>query len=221
MTTRVLTPSEALHGRGSTVVTTALAVGTRAAVDAETRWLIDRFVRHGHRHPDYWHFTKQATGREVLYRVHNLQDHPVPACHALLAPDGPLVGVAQGLLGAPVLWTAFAMVVKMPSVAAPVPWHRDRVDVPAGAALNLSVFLDDCDVTNGCLQTVPGSHLLPDESDVTNVVEHGPVVDVEARAGDIVAHDVRLVHGSRENTSVRMRRSLCVEFSTQDGMPRG
>ena len=61
-----------------------------------------------------------------------------------------------------------------PQHAAAVPWHRDRTDVPAGAACNLSLFLDDCNADNGCLRFVPGSHRLDDNAEVESAaVAHG------------------------------------------------
>lgn len=206
---------------GAAIARNVIAHLTLHELGVESMALIERFVRDGHRHPDYWHFTKRATGQDVLYRIHNLQDQPAPVATGLLSDDGPLKPIAEGMLGAPASWTAFAMIVKVPEVAAPVPWHRDRVDVAPGDALNLSVFLDSSDASNGCLQVVPASHRLPDEAEATDIQRDGPVIDIEVASGDIVAHDVRIAHGSLENTSIRMRRSICVEFAVDRGGRRG
>lgn len=206
---------------GTAIVRNVISPQTLRELDVESMALIERFVRDGYRHADYWHFTKRATGRDVLYRIHNLHDQPAPAAIGLLSENGSLVSIAESMLGAPATWTAFAMIVKLPEVAAPVPWHRDRVDAAPGKALNLSVFLDASDASNGCLQVVPASHQLPDEADAPDIQRNGHVVDIEVAVGDIVAHDVRIAHGSRENTSSRMRRSLCVEFAVDRSRPRG
>jgi phytanoyl-CoA hydroxylase len=105
------------------------------------------------------------------------------------------------------------MIVKMPGLAARVPWHRDRTSVPPHSVCNLSVFLDDSVPENGCLEFVPGSHLLPDDADATQTCERGLIQPVPATAGDVLVHDVRIVHGSRTNTSTAYRRSIVIEFA--------
>ena len=57
-----------------------------------------------------------------------------------LFSSGFLHDPARTLMG-PVESTVCAMVVKSAAVAG-VPWHRDRTNVPAGSAINLSLFLD-------------------------------------------------------------------------------
>jgi ectoine hydroxylase-related dioxygenase (phytanoyl-CoA dioxygenase family) len=125
---------------------------------------------------------------------------------------GPLHGLAQELLGTFVRATASALIVKLPYVAAAVPWHRDRTSVRPRTVCNLSLFLDDSN-ENGCVEIVPRSHLLPDDAEVMCAVERGPRQRVPAHAGDVVAHDVRAVHGSLPNTTAAIRRSVVIEFA--------
>jgi ectoine hydroxylase-related dioxygenase (phytanoyl-CoA dioxygenase family) len=47
---------------------------------------------------------------------------------------------------------------------------------------------------------------------VTAAHQRGPVQLVVANAGDVVVHDVRMVHGSRPNTTRTLRRSIVIEF---------
>ncbi|GIH68784.1 phytanoyl-CoA dioxygenase family protein [Sphaerimonospora thailandensis] len=164
--------------------------------------------------PDYWTFTDSATGDEVLYRIHRLEQQPGAVHAASLFADGPLHRLAEDLFGGPVRATVCAMIVKVPWHAAAVPWHRDRTEVPAGRVCNLSLFLDDCDAANGCLQFVPGSHLLADDADAERARLAGPVVELPMRAGDVAVHDVRAVHASLPNHSARIRRSIVVEFAS-------
>jgi len=169
-----------------------------------------------HDSPDYWTFTSSATGQPVLYRIHNLERQSGALHAAQLFAAGPMHALATQVLNGPVSANACAMIVKMPLHAAAVPWHRDRTDVPAGSACNLSLFLDDCDAGNGCLQFVPGSHRLYDGADVQNAVNESPIADLPLRAGEIAVHDVRAVHGSLPNSSRRIRRSIVIEFSRTD-----
>ncbi|MFJ7279791.1 phytanoyl-CoA dioxygenase family protein [Kitasatospora sp. NPDC098663] len=189
------------------VVTGPLLERLRAEADA----LVAAFEA-GHRGDDFWHFTREGESAPVLYRVHNLEQQPGATLAAGLFAAGPLHHLAETILGAPARARVIAMIVKMPKVAAAVPWHRDRTDAEPGRAVNLSLFLDDSDPSNGCLEFVPGSHLLADDADAQKVRTAGPVLTVGAQAGDVAVHDVRAVHASRPNPTARPRRSLVIEF---------
>lgn len=170
----------------------------------------------GHRGEDFWHFTREGESTPVLYRVHNLQRQPGAPLAAGLFATGPLHHLAETILDCPARARVIAMIVKMPRVAAAVPWHRDRTDAEPGRAINLSLFLDDSDASNGALEFVPSSHLLAADVDVEQVHTAGPVLTVGARAGDVAVHDVRAVHASRPNLTARPRRSLVIEFVPAD-----
>ncbi|QKW20581.1 phytanoyl-CoA dioxygenase family protein [Kitasatospora sp. NA04385] len=189
------------------VVTDPLLERLRAEADA----LVAAF-EDGHRSDDFWSFTREGESTPVLFRVHNLERQPGAPLAAGLFATGPLHHLAESILGCPARARVIAMIVKMPRVAAAVPWHRDRTDAEPGRAINLSLFLDDSDAANGCLEFVPGSHLLPDVADVAQAREAGPVLTVGALAGDVAVHDVRAVHASRPNPTERPRRSLVIEF---------
>lgn len=45
----------------------------------------------------------------------------------------------------------------------------------------------------------------------------GPRVAVPAESGDVLVHDVRLVHESDDNPSGELRRSIINEFASQVG----
>ncbi|MFB7474311.1 phytanoyl-CoA dioxygenase family protein [Kitasatospora sp. NPDC056184] len=189
------------------VVTDPLLERLRAEADAMVAAFED-----GHRSDDFWHFTREGESTPVLYRVHNLEQQSGAPLAAGLFATGPLHHLAESILGGPARARVVALIVKMPHVAAAVPWHRDRTDAEPGRAINLSLFLDDSDASNGALEFVPGSHLLADDADVDQVREAGPVLTVGAKAGDVAVHDVRTVHASRPNPTERPRRSLVIEF---------
>ncbi|MDO0936583.1 phytanoyl-CoA dioxygenase family protein [Streptomyces sp. DG2A-72] len=209
-------PDDGLQGfrtDGYAVLPQRIAEGALEALRAEADGLIRRFTQDGFRSDDYWHFTPAGTHAPVLYRIHNLESQGSPTAARLYADEGPLHPMAASILGVPVRATACAMIVKLPGVAAPVPWHRDRTNVPPHTVCNLSVFLDDSDGGNGCLEFVPGSHLTSGAEEAEALQAQGPVRALPLAAGDVAVHDVRIAHASRRNTSPRIRRSIVIEFA--------
>lgn len=101
--------------------------------------------------------------------------------------------------------------------------HQDQyyLKVQPGTCIAAWMALDDCDVENGCLQVVPGTHDLPilctvqadttqSFTDVTVPIPDGMQPEpVLMKAGDVLFFNGQLVHGSFPNTSRdRFRRSL-------------
>lgn len=210
MTKAHLDPSGAgleLLSSGFTVVSDAIDQHLLAALTADADKLISRFEG-GYRSSDFWFY--EESGNPLLYRIHNLEQQGASELTRLFR-GSPLHELAASYLGSSHA-TVCAMVVKTEGVAG-VPWHRDRTDVRPGQALNLSVYLDPSDCGNGCFEAVRGSHLLPDDADVIAVRDAGPRVFVTAQPGDVVVHDVRLVHGSGDNTEGIERRSVIIEFA--------
>ncbi len=101
--------------------------------------------------------------------------------------------------------------------------HQDQyyLRVQPGTCMAAWMALDRCDEENGCMQVVPGSHLLPllctTQAD-TNQSFTDTTVPVPADmttesvimdAGDVFFFNGQLIHGSYPNTSqARFRRSL-------------
>jgi phytanoyl-CoA hydroxylase len=204
---------ECFHTDGFGVVPAAVPTALVSALRQEADRLLARHSGAGQPNRDYWSFTDSMTCQEILYRIHNLEKQEGALHSAALFASGPLHGLAARIIGGPVRSTACALIVKVPWQAAAVPWHRDRTNVRPGSVCNLSLFLDDCDAANGCLQFVPASHRLPDDADLQTVRLNGPVTDLPMRAGDVAVHDVRTVHASLPNRSARIRRSIVIEFA--------
>ena len=89
--------------------------------------------------------------------------------------------------------------------------------------------LDDCDEDNGCLQVVPGSHVLPvlcpieADRSVSFSVDTVPLPagwhpePVIMRAGDVLFFNGQLIHGSLPNQSeTRFRRALIGHYIDAD-----
>ncbi|MBC2875775.1 MULTISPECIES: phytanoyl-CoA dioxygenase family protein [Streptomyces] len=189
-----------------------------ARLKAGAERLIARFTDEGLRSDDYWNFPVEGDERPVLYRVHNLEKQDWAPERDLLHREE-LAALAAAFVDGPVVPTAYALVLKEPYRAAEVPWHRDRVNVGPRTVCNLSICLDDASPENGCLTAVPGSHLLPDDAVVAEVRAAGPVAHVPVSQGDVVVHDVRLVHGSGPNAGGRWRRTIVIEYADPAAPP--
>jgi len=101
--------------------------------------------------------------------------------------------------------------------------HQDNfyLRVLPGTCMAAWLALDPCDEENGCMQVVPGSHMLPvlctTKADTTQsftdvtvpVPDSLPVAPVFMQPGDVLFFHGSVIHGSYPNTSKdRFRRAL-------------
>jgi ectoine hydroxylase-related dioxygenase (phytanoyl-CoA dioxygenase family) len=123
---------------------------------------------------------------------------------------------------------------KSAGFGAPVEWHQDWAFYPHtnDDLAAVGIMLDDCDLENGPMMVIPGSHLGP-------VYDHhgpdgrfcgaldpdacgldlSPAVPCLGRAGSITVHHVRAVHGSATNFSGMQRRFLLFQYRAADAWP--
>jgi phytanoyl-CoA hydroxylase len=123
---------------------------------------------------------------------------------------------------------------KSAGYGAPVEWHQDWAFYPHtnDDLAAVGIMLDDCDLENGPMMVIPGSHLGPVHD------HHGPdgrfcgamdpaageadfsrAVPCLGRAGSITVHHVRAVHGSATNFSGKPRRFLLFQYRAADAWP--
>jgi phytanoyl-CoA hydroxylase len=123
---------------------------------------------------------------------------------------------------------------KSAGYGAPVEWHQDWAFYPHtnDDLAAVGIMLDDCEMDNGPMMVIPGSHLGPIYD------HHGPdgrfcgAMDPQAcaldlsravpclgKAGSITVHHVRAVHGSATNFSGRDRRFLLFQYRAADAWP--
>jgi ectoine hydroxylase-related dioxygenase (phytanoyl-CoA dioxygenase family) len=194
-----------LLASGFALVSSVFTSTDLCEIDTIVNALIARWAG-GNAGEDYWSFYNQEAGREVLYRIHNLERKH--SCFREMFQNPAFHSLIGDVMAEPSTPTACALIYKMPLVGAQVPWHRDPLDVPAGNVFNFSVFLDPSDAENGALAFVPGSH----RADVTDPeCSTSGAVTVCSGPGDALIHDVRVFHGSSESRSSRCRRSIVFE----------
>ena len=122
---------------------------------------------------------------------------------------------------------------KSAGYGAPVEWHQDWAFYPHtnDDVLATGILLDDCDLENGPMLMIPGSHrgrLYDHHSDgafcgaITgelNQLAFDKAVPLTGKAGSMTIHHARTLHGSAQNTSSKPRRLLLFEYAAADAWP--
>lgn len=162
--------------------------------------------------PDY-KFADRPTGR-TMFRVDYLHGKGEPASLELLGSPA-MLGVAESLAGPSFVPTYESLVFKDEGDGAAIEWHQDAVHPRTYRIFNVDVYLDPSRAGEGALRVVPGS-----QRNAVDICElrdrHGweppGVITVELEPGDILVHDVMIVHGSEAVTENRLRRTIYYEF---------
>lgn len=149
----------------------------------------------------------------VLERVHDVYNM-APAFQRLLSHDL-LHYVAKSIMGQPSLVYNTSLVVKIPGYGVPIPVHRDPTWTTRSTrdpVFTVAFYLDTSDDTNGGVYFLPGTHRtrqgrasdLPAENE--NWWRHG--ICVRTSPGDVIIHNLGVIHGSKPNYSLALRRTL-------------
>ena len=142
-----------------------------------------------------------------------------------------ITDVLADLLGPNIRLHGSKLNMKSAGYGAAVEWHQDWAFYPHtnDDVLATGLYLDDCDMENGPLLVLPGSHRGPvcdhhadgyfsgamDPERIT----YAKAVALTGKAGSMTIHHARLVHGSALNTSRKQRRLLLHEYTAADAWP--
>jgi ectoine hydroxylase-related dioxygenase (phytanoyl-CoA dioxygenase family) len=161
---------------------------------------------------------------------------------AALAGDSRLLGIAQAILGDNVLPFRATLFDKSPDSNWLITWHQDTAlplaekseapgwgpwsikegvtyaHAPAAAlsqVLALRLHLDDCDVDNGPLRVLPGTHSLGVLSDdqILKLTATYSSIECLVPQGGVLAMRPLIVHASSKSQSQRPRRVLHIEYA--------
>ncbi|MBI1278247.1 MAG: hypothetical protein GC179_08985 [Anaerolineaceae bacterium] len=160
--------------------------------------------------PDY-RFAERPTGK-TMWRVDYVHNKGQVASLELLGSPQ-VLEVAQSLCGSDFVPTYEAMVFKQEGDGAVVEWHQDAVHPRTHRIFNYDLYLDESRSGGGALWVIPKSQtqkydvcLLSNQWNVPGSIE------VEMAAGDVLLHDVMVVHGSPHTEGNRLRRTIYYEF---------
>jgi ectoine hydroxylase-related dioxygenase (phytanoyl-CoA dioxygenase family) len=162
---------------------------------------------------DDYRFVAQG-GDEIMYRVDYLHNKGRSASLELLGSPA-VLGIAESLAGANLVPTYEAMVFKDTGNGAPIRWHQDATHPRHYRIFNIDIYLDAAFPGQGALRVVPGSQR--SKVDVCEIeAAHGWEVpgslEVQMGPGDVLVHDVMLVHGSPPTLGNALRRTIYYEF---------
>jgi ectoine hydroxylase-related dioxygenase (phytanoyl-CoA dioxygenase family) len=151
----------------------------------------------------------------VPFRVENIAGYPIGSRCVLAARTHPvLLDAMTSLIGPDVISYGSVLVFKLAQVGPAVAMHSDIAEgvfSPGHLWYAAGVYLDDAARENGCLWVVPGSHLLSG-AELAAVSAQGldadGAVPLPARAGSVLLHDSRVLHGSRASAGGGLRRVL-------------
>ncbi len=140
-----------------------------------------------------------------------------------------ILDAVEDLIGPDILCWTTNFFIKEPRDPAFVSWHQDSTywgldphDVVTGW-----VALSDAPVESGAMKFLPGSHareqiphrdtfhkdnLLTRGQEVAVEVDERQAIDVPLRAGEMSLHHIRLVHGSKPNTTGDRRIGLAIRY---------
>lgn len=144
-----------------------------------------------------------------------------------------VLDVLRKLLGPNVRLHGSKLNLKSPKYGSPVEWHQDWAFYPHtnDDVLATGIYLDDCDLGNGPLLVLPGTHHGPTYSHHADGrfcgamdpescdLDVSKAVPLMGPAGSMTIHHARLVHGSALNTSNQQRRLLLHEYTASDAWP--
>lgn len=182
---------------------------------------------------------EQSSAAGVCERPHNTL-LPLrwndPIVRLVLGDGTRVVRLREQVAAGDLRWISGYVSIKEPRTP-PLWWHQDwwcwdhPVSFrPAPAQLALLIYLSDTNTENGALRVLAGSHrlsspihsLLPEahgdsatELDAANpaLADLAQQTTLSARAGDAVALDYRLLHGTHENASDQRRDALLLTFA--------
>ena len=150
----------------------------------------------------------QAPQGKVVTNLGRLFAWGDPAPLELLAlPE--TMNVATAICGDDLFVVQEFAVIKNRGDATPVLWHQDMVHGRSAPCFAMGLYLDDADPGEGALRFVPGSHLTG--APICDLARL-PAVEVPAKAGDAIIHDMMVAHSSEPMEGNALRRVIYLEF---------
>jgi ectoine hydroxylase-related dioxygenase (phytanoyl-CoA dioxygenase family) len=160
-----------------------------------------------------YHFASRAKGR-TMFRVDYVHNKGQSASLELLGSPQ-VLEVAESMCGPNFVPTYESMVFKQEGDGEAIKWHQDAVQPRNYRIFNYDLYLDHSRSGGGALWVIPGSQT--QGQDICRLTEaYGwnvpGAIEVEMEPGDVLLHDVMVVHGSPHTEGNALRRTIYYEF---------
>lgn len=195
-----------------------------AALQRDTAHIIDGGYENKE-HPIDYMTAPDDNGERIFHRVQYVFPKAPEDSLVTLLGHPFILALVQHLLGPDAICAAEALVWKAKGNGREVPVHADCD--PADAKLsplifNIDYYLDDATPENGCLWAAPGTHTL--NLPINDIVRQGfdfpGLQSVPMQAGDVLLHNIRVVHGSHRSRGGALRRTLYYEWQSVRDMEK-
>ncbi|GAB4214301.1 MAG: hypothetical protein OHK0022_52660 [Roseiflexaceae bacterium] len=157
----------------------------------------------------------QRPGGPALFRVNYLHNKGQAASLELLGSPQ-VLAVAESLCGPNFVPTYESLVFKQADDGERIPWHQDAVQPGQDYRIfNFDLYLDPSLSGAGALRVIPGTQR--QRQDICALTDaygwdHPDAVEVEMQPGDVLLHNVMVVHGSPQTVGKQLRRTIYYEF---------
>ena len=193
------------------------------ALQKDSQLLIDGGYENKEYPTDFHVKTDPATGKKVFHRVQFIFSYSQVQPNSFLVALGHprVLSLVNALLGNDFVCDGEALVFKGPDDGAEVPVHADcdpadKRTSDEHLGFNVDIYLDDATTGNGCLYAAKGSHKprYSSEEISRQGFEFPGLEPVPMQAGDVLLHNIAVVHGSHTNHSSQLRRTIYYEFQS-------
>ena len=152
--------------------------------------------------------------RHVFYRVDYLHSKGQAVSLEMLGSPQ-VLAVAESLCGPNFVPTYESMVFKQEGDGEAISWHQDATHPRKYRIFNYDLYLDASKIGAGALRVIPKSQF--ERQDIcAAAANHGwdapGVIQVEMEPGDVLLHDVMVIHGSEHTEGKAQRRTIYYEF---------
>jgi ectoine hydroxylase-related dioxygenase (phytanoyl-CoA dioxygenase family) len=164
-----------------------------------------------------YNFAKREHG-EVLFRVNYVHSKGNAASLELLGSPQ-VLAVAESLCGRNFVPTYESMVFKHAGDGEAIRWHQDAVHPRKHRIFNYDLYLDKSSAEGGALVVIPKSQNEKlDACELERMHGWNPPgsIIVEMEPGDVLLHDVMVVHGSPRTLGNALRRTIYYEFRSAE-----
>lgn len=185
---------------------------------ASTAWIAEGSQRDPATAGDDYNFAARPDG-PALFRVNYLHNKGQVASLELLgAPQ--VLAVAESLCGPNFVPTYESLVFKQAGDGEKIPWHQDAVHPTRRHRIfNYDLYLDPSLAGAGALRVIPGSQMMRQDICAINDTygwDHPDAIEVTMEPGDVLLHNVMVVHGSPRVEGKGLRRTIYYEFRSAE-----